>query len=212
MPYNLFVLMKLSTFKMLLTIMSGIMILNFIYVYISFKDQSISQKLSDWSDFASYISGTTGIITSLMSLLITVYIAYFLTDLENKRNETNRSSDNTRFIRQLKEDQYSKISELLDSVLIVMTYKEKEKATDQIFYVRMQFVNFFKNKRHLFPDLNPSDFSDIDTCLIKLLEKSKLVTEVDDKTVLPLVEQYQNAVAKFHIELQNSILGTKKAH
>lgn len=126
--------------------MLGIMLLNFLYLYISFRDRPISNNLSDWSDFASYIGGTTGIVTNLMSLLVTVYIAYFLTDLENKRNENNRISENKKFTRQLKENEYSKISEILEKVLITLTYTEKLKASNELFFIRMQFVSFFKTK------------------------------------------------------------------
>jgi len=140
-----------------------------------------------------------------MTLLVTLYIAYEISNLEEKRNIANIEYDKNKFKRELREKEYSIISENLENVWFAVTNEDRKASKDNFYTIRQRFVNFIKYKRYLFPEINAKDFQSLDNVLIGLSELVLQDLEIDSPESNKLIQDFGREVNLFHRKMQGYI-------
>jgi hypothetical protein len=140
-----------------------------------------------------------------MTLLVTLFIAYEIARLEDKRNLGNIQYDKNKFRRELREREYSIISESLEGVWNAMTNGDRKASKENLYAIRQRFVSFIKYKSYLFPEINAKDFQRLDDTLIELMKLPSQALEADSQRSIELIEAFVKEVNLFHRKIQEYI-------
>jgi hypothetical protein len=194
--------MKLKYIRLGLIVLLFLIFLNFAIFIFVFRHQRLSHNISDWASFADYIGGTTNVLVSIMTLLVTLYIAYEIAQLEDKRNLANIQYDKRKFKRELREKEYSIISESLESVWSAVTNVDRKASEVHLYAIRQRFMSFIKYKYYLFPEINAKDFQKLDNTLIELMKLPSQNLEVDSQKSIELIQTFVKEVNLFHRKIQ----------
>jgi len=200
------IIMNIKNFKIGFIILGVLIILNLLLFLYYFHNQTVSRNISDWASFASYIGGTTNTLISIMTLLVTFFIAYEISKIEGKRNTANIEYDRKKFKRELREKAYAEVSENLNDFWFAITNGNRQQTKDSLFIIRTRFISFIKHKKHLFPDIKPSEFQNLDNILKEVLNQASKKIDVDTPEMIKLVEDFQKEISLFHKRIQEYIL------
>lgn len=177
----------------------------FLAFFYNFKDQTISRSIGDWASFGDYIGGTLNTFLSLLILLSTVYIAFQLNKFDNERNEKTIQFERNIFLRELREREYDKISQELDTLWEIVTNQDKNYGTAQLFRVYNRYASFRKYKKHLFQNLDDKVFIELDD-FINNAHKYYLENDIIIMQKIPQYAQMSTLIDEFHFKLQSFLL------
>jgi len=141
-----------------------------------------------------------------MTLLVTLFIAYEISNLDEKRNIANIEYDKNKFKRELREKEYAEMTESFNNFWLAITNENRKVAKDNLFIIRQRFVSFIRYKKHLFPDLNPIEFQNLDNTLIEILKLTSENLDVNNPKSVELVDKFQKEVSLFHKRVQEYII------
>lgn len=174
-------------------------VLTYIFAFHSFK---ISNQPSEWGTFGDFIGGVINPLIALLTLLVTIYIAIEISKLEDKRSEKTIDFEKRRFLNELRESEYRRITYELQEVSNAVAEK---KGSDQIFRALLHIGHFQIYNSHLFPFILDAELS----TLIDLLSKLQLqISDSNTKTELlkKTFKDYLNATKVFSQKNQTYII------
>ena len=168
----------------------------------NFHELSISNDPEKWGPFGDFFGGILNTYISFLTLIVTIFIAYEISRLDDKRNEKVLTFEKKRFLNELREAEYRKITTELQKVSTLIARKEPPKA--EIFEIHVYLNHFTLTNDHLFPFLNEKVVND----LIESLEKIyKFYTgESEGKDKFDLYEHYLKAMNNFTVKIQKFIM------
>jgi uncharacterized membrane protein len=119
------------------------------YIYY-FGLNTISKNPSDWGPFGDYFGGILNPIISILTLIVTIYIAIEISKIEDKRNEKTLNFEKRRFLNELRENEYRRISLELQKLSLL---KLDNQPGEETYNILMQMRFFQEYNLHIFPFL-----------------------------------------------------------
>lgn len=169
--------------------------------YYNFKDQSISNNISDWASFGDYIGGILNTFLSLLILIATIYIAYQLNKFDEARNEKIIEFEKDKLLREFREIEYKTISNELNKLWEIVTNPDRNYGMCELFIVYNRYSDFLKYKNHLFPNLNEKEFTDLQF-FIRNAHTYYCENEIIYLEKIPQFDKMSQLIDTFHLKLQ----------
>ncbi|WP_213195868.1 hypothetical protein [Cloacibacterium caeni] len=173
--------------------------------YTNFKNQKISDNISDWGAFGDYIGGVINTLISFLTLITTIFIAFYISKIDDNRNNKIIFEENRRFIRQLRENEYNNISQEIDKIWIILVKQDKSSRINELYFLDNNFYSFIKYKKHLFPILNKNEFKKLSD-IFSEIHKYVSNNDVIDVSKIPHIKDLSKEIDNFHCKIQQFII------
>jgi uncharacterized membrane protein len=165
-----------------------------------FWRNSISTNPADWGPFGDFFGGVLNSFFSLLTLIVTIYIAVEISKIEDKRNAKVLDFEKKRFLNELRESEYRRISLELQKVSLAVTEHDGGKV---VFDALMHLRHFSFCSNHLFPFLQEKETKEL---IEALSDVYKMLGKVNNEEQQKKFSTYLKAVVVFSTKIQEFIL------
>jgi len=177
-----------------------------LFYIIYFHSHSISKSPADWGVFGDFLGGLINPYVAILTLIVTIYIAVEISKLDDKRNEKAIDFERRRFLNELRESEYRRITTELQKISGALSSDGDEGAND-IYAILMHVKHFELYNGHIFPFLQETEMQELNDSL-ELLWKAK-DKKASAAALVELTEAARNFIVKslaFCKKMQDFIL------
>ncbi|WP_306568758.1 hypothetical protein [Flavobacterium lindanitolerans] len=178
-----------------------------IFTYIgNFHELNISDDPEEWGPFGDFFGGVLNTYISFLTLMTTIFIAYEISRLDDRRNEKVLEFEKKRFLNELREAEYRKISiELQRVASLISENKDEKHIKNELFQISLFLTYFTISNDHLFPFLQEDITLNLTDSLKKLSSYySQTTRKGEDK--LKIFGHYNTAMRLFTVQMQKFIM------
>ncbi|MFD1753568.1 hypothetical protein ACFSC6_00015 [Rufibacter sediminis] len=140
----------------------AILLVPIVFYVATFGSNELSGDTANWGTFGDFLGGVLNPFLSLLTLVATIYIAYVVSGHDTKRNEKALAFERSRFLTELRESEYRRITSLLyepenSGFYVVRREMDKDELYEKYRLATMQIAIFNITSKHLFPFLEDKE-------------------------------------------------------